>query len=452
MEDINVREGIYKPLTELPQEELIETLMAILPPGQIKALLDGTVFLVHVYGTNKFDTVKSLDAVGIPDDDPRTDVYQTLRGALVPVDIRNALRAHARKTDTIAKEHGGIQVWHGRNLAWWVPLENTARYTSAVEQHIAEFEKLRDSSLLENYDQMRADATQKYRQASAQSWKTLNSINGGAGISQEDYIRASMEEFRRRFPLPEEIQQAVHMELEAAQPHLPQAVASIYDDFRQYEIERQKAEVEALQAQIDSEHQQQRMAAIDEAIRREKLQRAQEERKEGRTIRERLIREQMAPEMQRLEEIMTRFSASTIQVASEIIEAVKVGKPVSNALKKSWKLRLDQLRALSPDNPLLDTAIDALSGLANSTRQDGPKPTQSQIRLAQASVEKTLETFVRNNNLEMAANDIWTLIQDGQANEALRQIREAQGMAQNKMVELEALSEFLVDVGASSWK
>jgi hypothetical protein len=145
-----------------------------------------------------------------------------------------------------------------------------------------------------------------------------------------------------------------------------------------------------------------------------------------------------------------RLLESRVAEEPEPAESIQTIPGASRCRKKSWKLRLKQLRALSPDNPVLDMAIDALSGLANSTRQDAPKPTKSQIQLAQASVEKTLETFVRNNNLEMAANDIWTLIQDGQANEALRQIHAAQGLAQNKMVELEALSEFLVDVGANA--
>ena len=68
---------LYNDLARLPAPELVQILADVLPIGEIKARMDGTVVLVHAYGLRRFQTTTDLKELGITEDDPRSKVFTT---------------------------------------------------------------------------------------------------------------------------------------------------------------------------------------------------------------------------------------------------------------------------------------------------------------------------------------------------------------------------------------
>ncbi len=61
---------LYNDLARLPPLELVQILADVLPIGEIKARMDGTVVLVHAYGLRRFQTTTDLSELGLSEDDP----------------------------------------------------------------------------------------------------------------------------------------------------------------------------------------------------------------------------------------------------------------------------------------------------------------------------------------------------------------------------------------------
>jgi len=71
-----------------------------------------------------------------------------------------------------------------------------------------------------------------------------------------------------------------------------------------------------------------------------------------------------------MQEAMERITASTTMLADEIIRAASNGSEISSAISKSWNKRLERLRKLTPSNPRLGEAIEALQQLKEDTKRE----------------------------------------------------------------------------------
>ena len=111
---MDIYRNVYERLDALPTEERIALLMEILPPQELFTRTDGFPCLIRAFGLRIFETASMLSEAGIPDDDPRTEVFRILRGGLVDEKIPNKLRSIAARERTVCKRVGAIQVWDGR--------------------------------------------------------------------------------------------------------------------------------------------------------------------------------------------------------------------------------------------------------------------------------------------------------------------------------------------------
>jgi len=94
---------LYDDLAKLPPLELSQLLAEVLPIGEIKARMDGTVVVVHAYGLRRFQTSTDLKELGIPEDDPRNKVFMATMQSLVSEKVQNALRNFASRVRKICK-------------------------------------------------------------------------------------------------------------------------------------------------------------------------------------------------------------------------------------------------------------------------------------------------------------------------------------------------------------
>ena len=144
-------------------------------------------------------------------------------------------------------------------------------------------------------------------------------------------------------------------------------------------------------------------------------------------------------------EAMERITASTTLFADEIIRSASNGAEISSAVSKSWNTRLERLRKLSPSNPKLGEAIEALQQLKEDSTGDS-RANRFSIGQAQRRVKEGLEELSSSTIFESFANDIFSLLQNGDREGVLSQIHMARSQHKEQLDELENLYQYVVQI------
>lgn len=290
---------LYDDLAKLPPLELSQLLAEVLPIGEIKARMDGTVVVVHAYGLRRFQTSTDLKELGIPEDDPRNKVFMTTMQSLVSEKVQNALRNHASRVRKICKDEGAIEVWEGPRKAWWVPVECFESFTRAVNNYIQEFTTLRDRHLVDEYDTLRSEAEQNYTDSLRAAYKELAAGNG-FNLSLTAYLDTGLEYFDRRFPTLGEIQSDIRMEMEIISKTLPSSIRHKVEKLREAEVLALTAEAAAQRALVSKETEQMELIQIKKEAEEERLNLLKEKRRKQ----EEILLSQMRPEISQMQEAM----------------------------------------------------------------------------------------------------------------------------------------------------
>ncbi len=431
---------LYDDLAKLPPQELSQLLAEVLPIGEIKARMDGTVVVVHAYGLRRFQTSTDLKELGIPEDDPRNKVFMTTMQSLVSKKVQNALRNQASRVRKICKDAGAIEVWEGPRKAWWVPVECFDTFTRSIENYIQEFTDLRDRNLVDEYDTLRREAEQNYTDSLRAAYKDLAAGNG-YNMSQTAYMDTGLEYFDRRFPTLGEIQTDIRMEMEILSKTLPPSIRHKVEKLREAEVQALTAEAAAQRAASRKDIEQMELIQIKREAEEERLNLLKEKRRKQ----EEILLSQMRPEISQMQEAMERITASTTMLADEIIRAAKSGSEISSAISKSWNTRLERLRKLTPSNPRLGEAIVALQQLKEDSTGE-VKVNSFNIQQTQRRVKEGLEELSTNTIFESFANDIFTLLQNGDREGVLSQIHQARSQHREQLDELENLYKYVVQI------
>jgi type II secretory pathway component PulF len=146
-----------------------------------------------------------------------------------------------------------------------------------------------------------------------------------------------------------------------------------------------------------------------------------------------------------MQEAMERITASTTMLADEIIRAAKSGTEISSAISKSWNTRLERLRKLTPSNPRLGEAIEALQQLKEDSIGE-VKVNSFNIQQTQKRVKEGLEELSTSTVFESFANDIFSLLQNGDREGVLSQIHQARSQHREQLDELENLYKYVVQI------
>ena len=203
------------------------------------------------------------------------------------------------------------------------------------------------------------------------------------------------------------------------------------------------AKTVAFRVLASKESEQMKLVEIQKQAEVERLETLKDERRKQ----EELMLTQMRPEINQMQEAMQRISASTTQLADEIIRAAKGSVEISSAVSKSWNTRLERLRKLAPSNPKLGEAIEALQQLKEDSTGE-QKTNGYHIRQAQRRVEEGLEELAETTAFESFANDIFTLLQRGDRKRVLSKIHRARSQHKDQLDELENLYQYVVEIMA----
>ena len=433
---------LYHDLAQLPPSELVQVLSEVLPIHEIKARMDGTVVLVHAYGLRRFQTTADLSELGIPEDDPRSKVFTTTMQTLISEEVQNILRNHASRMKKVCRDTGAVEIWEGARKAWWVPVECFDTFTEAVDNYIQEFASLRDRHLLDRYDSLKSEAEQNYIDSLKAAYEELSNGNGSP-ISLVEYLDDGLAYFDQRFPTRGEIQEDIRMDMEIISKSLPAAIRHKVERLRDAEVQAMTAEAAAQRAQASKEIEQMQLLQIKKEAEQERLQLLKEKRRKQ----EEILLSQMRPEISRMQEAMERISASTTVLADEIIRSAKNGAEISSAVSKSWNTRLERLSKLAPSNPRLGEAIEALQQLKEDSIGDS-RVTSYGIRKAEKRVQEGLEELSASTAFESFANDVFSLLQNGDREGVLSRIHKARSRHKDQLDELENLYQYVVQIMA----
>lgn len=430
---MDIYQQVYERLDALPKEQRLALLMEILPPQELFARTDGMRCLVRAFGLSIFETSALLTEAGIPEDDPRCEVFRELRGGLVDRNIPNALRAIAARETTVCKRLGAIQIWEGSRRGWWVPLAASSKFEEAVLKLIREFADARDRLLLQDYAAIRRQAGERWRQASEAAYENMLRLGKANGLSRNEFRQRSMGTFEARFPSEDDVTRRIRMELMPLERPLPPKIEMILEDVRTAERQKQEAEAEKTREQ-------KRLLELERHFREEQLRQLEEERR----TRERILRQAIDPQVKQAQEIVAQVQASLLKVAKEITDALASGATVSPASRRSWGQRLEALAALAPGNISLERALEDLRDLSKLGAGDGA----NDLSEASRSVQTALRDLERRASIEMRADVIWQLMREGQAEEVLRRLAGLRERVTDNLGEVEALWEMVVEVGA----
>jgi hypothetical protein len=431
---MNIFHEVYARLDALPPEERIHLLQQLLPPQELFARMDGTRFIIRKHGLRIFDTSTLLTQAGIPEDDPRTQVFRELRGGLLEKDIPDALRAIASRVDTVCSRSGAIQVWEGGRKAWWVPVAGTSQFEGSVRRLIDEFEAMRDRLLLEDYDRVRSEAEQRWSDSCQAAWENLNRL--GKNVSRDSFLSTSMATFGELFPGRSDIREKIHIDLVPVQRPLPEKIEKLLADLRQ--AERQK-----LEAETSAAREQMRLHSVEAQLKEEQAASLRRER----LLRDQLLRQALDPQIEQAREILLQAQSSLMRLANEIFSAVEAGSEVSPATMRSWNQRLKTLSVLATGNAPLETALEKLAQLKQSARDPG-RPSPEALKVASQRMEHAFADLERRAAQELHADQIWQLMRAGRGDEALQRLAEIRGRASNSLSEVDALWKLVSGVAA----
>jgi hypothetical protein len=361
-------------------------------------------------------------------------VFRELRGGLLEHAIPDALRAIAGRIDTTCSRSGAIQVWEGGRKAWWVPIAGTSQFESSGRSVMQEFEAARDRLLLDEYDNVRIGAEERWSDSCLAAWENLNRL--GKTVSRDAFLTSSMSAFAELFPSLADIREKIHIDLVPVQRPLPEKIEELLVDLRQ--AERQKIEAETAAAQ-----EQMRLHSIEADIMQEQAATLRRER----LLRDQLLREALDPQIEQAKEILLQAQSSLMRVANEIFSALEAGTEVSPATMRSWNKRLKTLSVLASGNIPLETALAKLQELKQSARDPG-RPSADALKTASRRIEQAFTDLERRAAQELHADQIWQLMRAGRGDEALRRIAEIRSKANNNLSEVDALWKLVSGVAA----
>ena len=230
------------------------------------------------------------------------------------------------------------------------------------------------------------------------------------------------------------------MELAPRAAPLPQQVENILSDVRTAAREKYSAEAASLNLQRKAQETQLRMVQLDEQLKASEVSKIEDERR----LRRELLREKIAPEIEQAQNIVLQFQSGLMRVAQEIISASQTGVEITPATRRSWNQRLSRLKELTPENPALEEAIQALTDMSTV------KSTGNAVHAASSMVSQALENIEQSAHVEMRADALWQLIRAGQGEEAIKKVQSIRSGLESKLNEVDALFDMALTLGAKN--
>lgn len=426
--------NFYSSLASRPPAEIEEIFRKLIGPHKLFMMMEGTKMTLHFGGLRIFDISAVLTEAGIPDGDPRGEVYKRINGGFAPKEAIAALRGIAAREEGVCRAAGAIPLNAGeQKRVWWVPINATSAFKTAIDGLIAEYHKIRDEQISLPYSQIRTEKEAAWMDAAEASYENLRALGKSNG-DKKAYLKTAQVLFDSRFPSPKSIAQKVVAYSESLQDELPEEVEIAFQDLKREEAKRIRAETEAMETQT-------RMKQVELQVREAEARKLEDEQ----MARTRMLKEAMAREYTQAKEIVMKLQLQISELALEIVKATEEGKSISGSLKRSWRKRMEQLNALSPENPTWAAALEALKNVSEKAGKSDEAPCVDEIVKAEQQVDTAIQYLRSRTGMAVVSDNLYTLIKAGKGETALREIRGIKDKLEHGLEEVHALEELLVN-------
>jgi hypothetical protein len=434
--EMSVFTELYGRLANLPAGELASLLNQILPPQEIFARMEGTLFALHFRGLRMFDLSAGLREAGIEEGDPRARIFHQLQGGLVEKQIIARARAIAQREETVCRRAKGIVVWDDGKKCWYVPVAATSEFLRETDKLLAAYDRYKCEKILARYEELRRSGEEIVRQAAEQAWNALR-LAGNHVAERCAFLDQAEKLFVDRFPTRDRIEGGFAAEREARQIDVPEVVKLNLQEIR--EAERRLIEEQAERERQEGKRagEQMRILELENRMREEKARQLVRENE----LREQILRDAVAPEVKKAKQIVSRFYAGVIAVGSEILDAARAGRPIHPATRGRWTRMIEGLGAMEQTRSMRE-ALDALLSASQAAGKDTAVPSQD-IQRIEGLVDAALRDMANRVQIESNAAGLWELVRANKAESRLREILRLRDTLHKEDAELEALLDLI---------
>ena len=226
-------EQLVSTLTGMNKNEQIDVLGSLINGQDLEAQINGAVFNIVIRGSAVFSTKALLAEIGISEDDPRSQCYETTSGYLIDKRFILELRRISAKKDTIARNAGGIQIGANGKFCWWVPNEGLAEFAQKIRDLQNEYSSVVEE-IYRDYWSIRSVSASNIQKAAEKTWQDYDTQKPGSmNISQADYVSSAVKAFNEKFIRRDQLHEKIRIDVFLQEKDYHPIVMDIAEKMRQ---------------------------------------------------------------------------------------------------------------------------------------------------------------------------------------------------------------------------
>ena len=229
----NFIEHLVSAISGMDSREQAEILGSLINSQDLEAQINGAVFNIVIRGLAVFSTKALLAEIGISDDDPRSQCYETTSGYLIDKKFILELRRISAKKDTIARNAGGIQIGASGKFVWWLPNEGIAEFAGKIRELQNEYSNVVEE-IYQDYWSIRSVSAANIQKAAEKTWQDYETRSPGSmNISQSEYVSAAVTAFNDKFIRRDQLHEKIRIDVFLQEKDYHPVVMNIAEKMRQ---------------------------------------------------------------------------------------------------------------------------------------------------------------------------------------------------------------------------
>ena len=229
----NFIEHLVSAISGMDSREQAEILGSLINSQDLEAQINGAVFNIVIRGLAVFSTKALLAEIGISDDDPRSQCYETTSGYLIDKKFILELRRISAKKDTIARNAGGIQIGASGKFVWWLPNEGIAEFAGKIGELQNEYSNVVEE-IYQDYWSIRSVSAANIQKAAEKTWQDYETRSPGSmNISQIEYVSAAVTAFNDKFIRRDQLHEKIRIDVFLQEKDYHPVVMNIAEKMRQ---------------------------------------------------------------------------------------------------------------------------------------------------------------------------------------------------------------------------
>ncbi|MBQ6521143.1 MAG: hypothetical protein IJI14_20740 [Anaerolineaceae bacterium] len=380
------------------EEEGVSILKSLITPSDVKAQQNGALFNIVVRGVSIFNFSSIVKDAGISEDDPRAKKYNTVHGYLIDKEYVNRLQNISSKKDRIAVAAGGIPVMTRTKYLYWVPNNGIAKFKTEMDALADEYRSV-VQEISDNYHWLRVKAKQITEDSAKTAWDSL-SKDPAFTYDRDQYVKDALDRFDKNFVKQNDLFDKICIE--------------VFRSDKQYHPKL----AEILEKTTSTNANEEDIITNFFDLLESKTDKSEEVRK---------LKESFCADSGL--SVSTRVSVDIMKNVAEIADCLSLLNDSSQKVsKRKLKNLYDRLAMHRGNNASVDKVIRMTNAMLNGyVTADGMNELNRLVLTALREVETEVD-------LEGAASEIARQAKNGEAGEALEQLRELEAGLESRLL------------------